>query len=572
MRRFLTFALVFAAAGCSDGERNPPPVVSIISPELEVHGSGSVVIQVVVEGCMPETVQLLLDGEPLAMLVPPFQYTWDTTWAAEGPREIIARAGCGGSVGTSGALTIFVDRTPPEVVGRTPAPSSATAWVRDPIAVTFSEPVDLASASESIALRDSLGNVVPVTVAASEGGARLTLIPALPPGVEDTFTVEIGTGVRDLAGYPLVPPRGVWTFSYPEFFQPASGPLGAQAGYAATPDLAVDGSGEPIAVWRPGFFLSAFALTGRVVRETSVSAPWGLNCGVGVHGAHVFVTDSAIGSPGYEIRFQLLGDGSLSPAGPGVTDGSRYAFQPDVSFDSDGTPVVAWVEYDAPALGFPSMLRAAFLDGGVWNDRGTVFLNLDPTQGAVSPSVARDSQGRPAIAFAENGRVHLKRWDGSDWKVVGPGPIGPSGAGGPSLAFDVDEPYVAVTEAPNALRVYHLVDGAWTRLPGDPVRNPSLTPDSPAIAVAGPGRVVLAWTEGYVSDYPYSAGSLYVSEWNGSAWVPRGSALNRGSDYPAYAPALAVDAFGEPIVVWTEPVAPFASGVGWNLRLARANR
>lgn len=285
----------------------------------------------------------------------------------------------------------------------------------------------------------------------------------------------------------------------------------------------------------------------------------------------MFVTDSsAIGSPGYEIRFQLLGDGALSPAGSGVTDGSRYAFQPDVSFGPDGTPVVAWVEYDDWVS--PQLLRAAFLDGGAWNDRGTVFLNLDPTQSAVSPSVARDLQGRPAIAFAENGWVHLKRWEGSGWNVVGPGPIGPSGAGWPALAFDGDDPYVAVTEGWNALRVYHLVDGAWTRLPGDPVRNPSLTANSPAIAVAGPGRVVLAWTEGYVSAYPYSAGSLYVSEWNGSAWVPRGDALNRGSDYPAYAPALAVDAVGEPIVVWAEPIAPFASDVGWNLRLARANR
>ena len=48
-------------------------------------------------------------------------------------------------------MNVHVDRTPPTVAGREPSPGAADAWVRDPIAITFSEPVDLASALGKIA-------------------------------------------------------------------------------------------------------------------------------------------------------------------------------------------------------------------------------------------------------------------------------------------------------------------------------------------------------------------------------------------------------------------------------------
>jgi hypothetical protein len=62
-----------------------------------------------------------------------------------------------------------------------------------------------------------------------------------------------------------------------------------------------------------------------------------------------------------------------------------------------------------------------------------------------------------------------------------------------------------------------------------------------------------------------------VSEWNGATWIARGGALNRGADYPAYAPALSIGRGGI-TVAWIEPAVPFAPYVPGDLRLAQENR
>jgi hypothetical protein len=576
MRHSVIAALgVAVVVGCSGERHSPPPptspVVSITTPELEFHGSGPLVIQVVVEGCVPDAVDLLVDGELLARIVPPFQYTWDTTLATEGRREIVARAACGSAVAASAPVPIFVDRTPPQVVDRTPAPGSATAWIRDPVVVTFSEPVDIASASAALVLRDAFGQVIPASVTASGGGTRVTLVPTASAVAGDEVSIEIQAGVRDLAGHPLVAP-GAWTFSYPEFFEPTGGPLsnGDGRGFIDVPDLAVDAAGNPVVLWRSDDRLTSFLVEGRALHVTADTSYTYGHSGVGVAGDDVYVADTDWTGSGYKLRFLQVASGAMTVAGPDLTSGTTFAFQPDVTFAPDGTPIVVWVEYDAPDM--PQRLHAAFLDAGAWSDRGTASLNLDPSNHAVAPSVARDGPGRPAVAFAEAGAVYLKRWDATGWTLVGPGPVGQSGAKCPALAFDGDEPYIAVVDAWNVLRVYHLVDGAWTALPGLPMRDPLLQVNDPAIAIAAPGRVVLAWTEGYSGASPWAAGPLYVSEWNGTTWIARGGALNRGDDYPAYAPALAVGPDGDVTVAWLEPAASFVENVAWDLRLARENR
>jgi hypothetical protein len=573
MRRLEALALfVTVVAACSSSTHgDPTPVVSITSPEFEFHGTGPVVIQVVVQGCDPGTVELLADGETLAILVPPFQYSWDTTWAREGRRVVTARASCDGATGTSAPVSVYVDRTPPTIAGREPAPGSADVLVRDPISVTFSEPVDLASALGKIVLRKG-GIVVPSNLRPSADGARLLIEPATPPVAGETLSVEVAAGVRDLARLPLEAGTS-WTFSYPMLVQPAHRALSALSSYwANAPSLAVDAVGEPVAAWRPDFTLSLlmFAPDGTPV-ETTAPVPYGHDCGLAVRGTDVYLVDSSTVVPdastglgSYQIRF-LKPEGGAFVAGPAVTSGASPGFDPEISFAPDGTPVVFWLE-EGPGFTPPQVLRAAFLDGGTWSDRGTPTLNQDGTQSASSLAVARDAHGTPAVAFSENLRVYVKAWTGAGWSLVGGGQV--AGAyGAPAIAFDGNDPYVALVDGTNPVRVYHQWVDAWTQIPGDPRRDRSLQANTPAIAVSGPGRFFLAWTEGS-SGASLSAGNLYLSEWNGSAWVPVGDALNRDAAHPAYAPALAIDARGDPVVLWTE----LEVAGTWNLRLARANR
>ncbi|ATB50766.1 hypothetical protein MYMAC_006422 [Corallococcus macrosporus DSM 14697] len=88
-------ALLFATLpllGCgelSDGTpRTPPPVDPL---HLEINNSrgmeyvnGSLLVTVQTQGGTPDKIELLRSGEPLATLLPPFQFTWDTTVFREG--------------------------------------------------------------------------------------------------------------------------------------------------------------------------------------------------------------------------------------------------------------------------------------------------------------------------------------------------------------------------------------------------------------------------------------------------------------------------------------------------------
>jgi hypothetical protein len=101
----------------------------------------------------------------------------------------------------------------------------------------------------------------------------------------------------------------------------------------------------------------------------------------------------------------------------------------------------------------------------------------------------------------------------------------------PALAFDGDEPYVALVDAWNVLRVFHLVDGAWNALPGLPMRDPLLQVDTPAIAIAAQGRVVLAWTEG--TGRGYETPRDHPSGRRGARPHPTHRGGRRSSSYPA---------------------------------------
>jgi hypothetical protein len=111
-----------------------------------------------------------------------------------------------------------------------------------------------------------------------------------------------------------------------------------------------------------------------------------------------------------------------------------------------GTPYVAWQENNASA----DQVHVARWTGSAWTTVGGA-LNLDPTKPAGQPSVASVG-GTPYVVWEDQshgaGEVHLARWTGSTWSLVGdalnPGTTGYNPA--PRLAFLSGVPYVAWTE------------------------------------------------------------------------------------------------------------------------------
>src|SRR5512142_1326674 len=74
----------------ADDCRRVACTISIVAPSSSAFTDGTVAFQVNVSGTVPDTVELLEDGGPLAKLSPPYQYTWDTSTASEGTHEVVA--------------------------------------------------------------------------------------------------------------------------------------------------------------------------------------------------------------------------------------------------------------------------------------------------------------------------------------------------------------------------------------------------------------------------------------------------------------------------------------------------
>jgi hypothetical protein len=123
---------------------------------------------------------------------------------------LLLAALAGAAVALSGCSSGDGSSTP----GDTTAPTVASVWPTDgatavptgvTISVVFSEPVDQATlGAANVVLRGAGG--APVSVSVIPSGSAVTLVPASPLGWLTTYTVEVGTGVRDLAGNRLASP------------------------------------------------------------------------------------------------------------------------------------------------------------------------------------------------------------------------------------------------------------------------------------------------------------------------------------------------------------------------------
>jgi hypothetical protein len=170
-------------------------------------------------------VQFQVDGANLGAedTVPPYTVGWDSTSVTDGVYQLTAVARDGaGNTATSSTVSVTVgniveDTTPPTVVGVTPAAGATDVALDVVLTVTFSEAMDPASIyTETIELRDGVGNVVAATVSYDGASQTASLTPsaALANGTQYTATVKGGTidpRVKDLAGNALA---GDYTWSF----------------------------------------------------------------------------------------------------------------------------------------------------------------------------------------------------------------------------------------------------------------------------------------------------------------------------------------------------------------------
>jgi hypothetical protein len=183
----------------------------------------------------------------------------------------------------------------------------------------------------------------------------------------------------------------------------------------------------------------------------------------------------------------------------------------DIALDSNGFPVVAWVESNGSVFN----IYVKRWDGTTWQAVGGTISAVGGLTDSFKPSLALDSSGNPVVAFREDdgsvNNIYVFRFLAGVWQPVG-GALsvlaGGTDAYEPSLALDsLDNPVVAWREQnqnPNTSFVYvrRYVAGSWQAIGG------ALSAEAGATDTIEP----------CVSLYRYLAGCRWSFKWLECGW------------------------------------------------------
>lgn len=234
--------------------------------------------------------------------------------------------------------------------------------------------------------------------------------------------------------------------------------------------------------------------------------------------------------------------------------------------DNEGNPTITWTEKtDGEAY-----LYVKRWNGASWLQLGE-FLNVNPTSSLHHVQSQLDSRGNPIVLWQEGGRsvgsqedTHVRRWDGDSWVSLFVQNV---------IIQNADPyergPYLFGNKTDNPI----IVSGVWVRrwnsnewLPLgealDENRTYSGIGDSdgfnPSISLDSSSNPVMAWA---FSDYKTSY--ILVHSWNGKVWNQLGSLVNDFDVNEFLQPHLLIDAENSPVVAWTETDVNKASHSGY---------
>ena len=359
----------------------PKLEVSITSPTGTVFVRENVTVQINVSGGTPDGVELLKDGGVLATLVPPYQYTWNVTNEPERSYTLSARAKQGEVTYTAPTvLTVNVDRTPPTIVDRTPAPNASDVPRNTPISVVFSEAIDPTSLTDSsVYLYRSGAGPISRTLQLSGDGRTLSISPTTNYDPPSYFSLSLN-GLRDRAGNALT--YAYWNWNVPGWLQLSRFDYtsGENCG-----QIKMDANNNPVALCT---ITTSGVMRGYVKRYRNNT--WE------TLGGGAFNTD---------INKSII-----------YWD-TRYAHSISWSLKSDGSPVVAWVESGANT----NLVYVKELRGNTWFLLSGP-LNISLAQTTYPPTetaLALAANDTPVVSFVEGRSVYVRRFNGGSWNTLG---------------------------------------------------------------------------------------------------------------------------------------------------------
>jgi len=494
MKKPYLIALFVVVAGCP-ADVGPLLGVELTAPAGSVFTNGTVELSLNVTGG-PDKVAVLRDGEEVATVAAPYdKVSLDTTTWTEGAHAVVVRATLKTSSAESAALRVNVDRTPPRVTYRWP---EGAAWWADGFGVVFDERVNVA-ASGVLTVQS---NPAAGTLSLNGQGYSAHPTPAYS-AVPFSGQVALAAGaLTDLAGNANE--GATWSFEVTKW---------AKTSVAAgtSPRVAIETSGAALVA----FSQADQIVVHRVAEGRSTPLPplgSGTFASIAVDraGRAVVVRQTAT-----DVVAALLEVDHWVPLGATVGAGAS----PDVAFDFNFNPVVAWVGAGA--------VHVSRWNGTAWTQAAPDIMN------AREPSLAMDGD-TPVVAYVEGTTVKV---GGTALNVRGR-----SAARSPKLAAGNGQLFIAWEEdddVASSIHVAQRVNGTWTRL-GRPLDvDLSRRARAPVLTVDSTGAPIVAWAE----ESHWGRWTLPISRWSQGAWTfLGGEEITGGAIAVAGAIALSGDA------------------------------
>lgn len=261
----------------------------------------------------------------------------------------------------------------------------------------------------------------------------------------------------------------------------------------------------------------------------------------------------------------LGGSGSAG----GLTRPSWLVRNPSLALDSTGYPWIAWEGGE----GSVKAIRLLRWDGAAWVGVGgsETANGLSDGLGNEQPSLALDSQNRPAVSWTHSQTLYVRHWNGSAWEGYGNSDNN-NGISGVSsfnsrIRLDAsDRPTVvwefippSFKDQPSSSQVYlkRWTGNSWQELGGSAtgggVSNAGHRGEAPDLAIGADGHPVVAWSH---SDVQGQGFPIYVKRWTGSNWEELGGSASgwgiSGVGGQGSFPSVALDSTGNPVVAWHE--------------------
>ena len=280
----------------------------------------------------------------------------------------------------------------------------------------------------------------------------------------------------------------------------AAVPIETNTGNATDPQIAVDASGSAVAVWRQ---------SGNVWSNRFAGSSWGT--------AELIDTDNA--------------------------DGAQ---DPQIAVDANGNALAVWVQFE----GTRRNIWANHFDGSSWGT--ATLIETDDANHAYVPQIAFDASGNALAVWQQSGSgisgIWSNRFDGSSWGTAEPVET--------NEVINTFTPRIAVDASGKALVVWQHSDSGLRNLwvnhfDGSSWGTPELietdnTGDAwnPRVAFDSNGNALAVW---FQPDANYE--NIWANRFDGSSW---GTAelIETGNAGDAYDPQIAFDASGKAIAVW----------------------